>query len=154
MAKGSKLKVRKFLGLIPTISEVTEENLVGEAFLPPHPLPSYIGLNEINRLSKQINSLLSKGMKLPFPEFKKFVSKSVFRKLQLTRISLNFQTFCCNLKIRVAGGKCEFLFYYSHFERNYNVLKSKNPCFLLNKSINVNKNETESKMENPTRTFR
>ena len=30
----------------------------------PHPFPSWIGLSEINRLSKQINSLLSKGMKL------------------------------------------------------------------------------------------
>ena len=42
-----------------------------------------------------------------------------------------------------------WLFYYFNFERNYNVLKSKSPCFLL-KNINFNKNETESKMENPT----
>ena len=36
------------------------------------------------------------------------------------------------------------------FEMNYDVLKSKGPCILLNKHINFNKNETESKMENPT----
>ena len=38
MAKGLKLKVRKFWGLIPTFAEVAEENLVGGGrggFLPP-----------------------------------------------------------------------------------------------------------------------
>ena len=35
--------------------------------------------------------------------------------------------------------------YYFNFERNYDVLKSKNLYFLLNKNINFNKNETESK---------
>ena len=29
-------------------------------------------------------------------------------------------------------------------------LKLKSPCILLNKNINFKKNETESKMENPT----
>ena len=33
MAKGLKIKVRKFLGQIPTFAEVTEENLVGGTFL-------------------------------------------------------------------------------------------------------------------------
>ena len=41
-----------------------------------------------------------------------------------------------------------------NLERNYNVLKSKNPCFLSNQNINFNKDETESKMENPTYAFR
>ena len=36
---------------------------------------------------------------------------------------------------------------------NYNVLKSKNQCILLNKNVNFNKIETESKMENPTHSF-
>ena len=36
----------------------------------------------------------------------------------------------------------------------YDVLESKSLCFLLNKSINLNRNKTESKMENPTHTFR
>ena len=40
-----------------------------------------------------------------------------------------------------------WLFLYFNFERNYDVLKSKSPCILLNKNINFNKNETESKMK-------
>ena len=44
VAKGLKLKVRKFLRLIPTFPEVTEEKLVGGAFLPP-PI-----LNSVKRL--------------------------------------------------------------------------------------------------------
>ena len=36
---------------------------------------------------------------------------------------------------------------------NYDVLKSNNPCFLLNKSIKFNKIKTESKMENLTHCF-
>ena len=47
-----------------------------------------------------------------------------------------------------------WLFYYFNFERNHSVLKSKSLHFLLNKNINFNKNETESKMENPTQSFR
>ena len=37
VAKGVKLKVREFLGLIPTFAEVTEKNPVGggSAFWPP-----------------------------------------------------------------------------------------------------------------------
>ena len=34
-----------------------------------------------------------------------------------------------------------------YFERNYDLLQSKTPCIFLNKNINFNKNETESKME-------
>ena len=47
-----------------------------------------------------------------------------------------------------------WFFYYFHFERNYDVLKSKSQCILLNENINFNKNITESKMENPTHSFR
>ena len=47
-----------------------------------------------------------------------------------------------------------WLFYYFNFERNYEVLKSKSPYFVLSKDINFDKNETESKMENPTHNFR
>ena len=43
---------------------------------------------------------------------------------------------------------------YFNFEKNYNVLNSKTPCILLNKNINFNKNETESKMKNPTHNFK
>ena len=43
-----------------------------------------------------------------------------------------------------------WLFCYFNFE----VLKSKSLCILLNKNINFGKNKTESKMENPTQSFR
>ena len=46
------------------------------------------------------------------------------------------------------------IFCYFNFERNYDILKSKSPCILLDKNINFNKNETESKMGNPTHSFR
>ena len=45
------------------------------------------------------------------------------------------------------------LFYYFNFERN-GVLKSKSPCFLWNRNINFNKNESGLKIENPTHNFR
>ena len=35
------------------------------------------------------------------------------------------------------------------YEKNYGVLKLKSPCILLNKNTYFNKNETESKIENP-----
>ena len=37
VAKGLKLKVRKFGELIPMFVEVIEEELVGSFFVPPHP---------------------------------------------------------------------------------------------------------------------
>ena len=84
--------------------------------------------------------------KLHFSKFKKIVTRSVFRKPQPTQISFNFQTSCCNFKIRGLRAKL-------YCERNYDVLKSKNPCILLNKNVNF-KNETELKMKNPTHNFR
>ena len=44
-------------------------------------------------------------------------------------------------------------FYFFDFERNYVVLKSKSPCFLLNKKGNLIKNETRSKMQNSKYSF-
>ena len=85
--------------------------------------------------------------KLRFSELKKFVSRSVFGE-----ILLNSQTSCCILKSWEQN--CVWIFYYFNFERNYDVLKSKNLCFLLYKNINFNRNEMESKVENPTYTFR
>ena len=35
MAKGIKLKIRKFLGLIPAFVEVPGEKMVGGTFFPP-----------------------------------------------------------------------------------------------------------------------
>ena len=47
-----------------------------------------------------------------------------------------------------------WLLYYFNFERNDDVLNSKSPYFLLNKNANINKNETESKIENLIHIFR
>ena len=66
------------------------------------------------------------------------------------QISSNFKTSSCNLKIRSLEQNGVWLFYYFNFERNYDVLKSKSPCILLNKNINFNENETEWKIANPT----
>ena len=52
------------------------------------------------------------------------------------QILLNFKTSCCNKTVK-------WISFYFNFEKNYCVLKSKSSCFLLNKSININKNETE-----------
>ena len=40
-----------------------------------------------------------------FSKFKEFVTRSVFEELQLTQISFNFKTFCCNLKIKGLAAK-------------------------------------------------
>ena len=45
---------------------------------------------------------------------------------------------------------CVWLCYYFNFERNYDVLESVSPIILLNKNMNFNKDETESKTENST----
>ena len=47
-----------------------------------------------------------------------------------------------------------WLFYYCNFEGNYDVLKSKVLCILLNKNIKFRENKAKSKMENPTHSFR
>ena len=75
-------------------------------------------LKEIIRLRQEINRLWSKGMsniylkvtietlsKLRFCRFKKRVTRSVFVELQLTQISLNFKTSCCNLGANFLGAK-------------------------------------------------
>ena len=72
------------------------------------------------------------------------------------QISMNFKTSCCNLKIRGLGAKlCACVSFFNfNFERDYDLLKSKTRCILLNKNINFNENKTESKMENPTHSFK
>ena len=112
---------------------------------------------EINRLRKEINRLLIKGMPNIYLnvtieknwrsqnfKFKKFVIRSAFGELQLTQISFNFKILLKN---------CVWLFYYFNFESNYDVLKSKKPCILLKKNKNFNKNKMESKMETSTHSF-
>ena len=85
---------------------------------------------------------------------KKFVSRSVFGELQLAQISLNFKISCSNLKSEGWEQDYVWLFCYFNFERNCYVIKSKSLCILLNKNKNFNKDETESKMENPSHSFR
>ena len=90
---------------------------------------------------------------LRLAKFKKSVSRSVFGELQLTQISLNFKTSCYNVKIIGLGAKlCVAFLLLSKKKKtqNYDVLKSKNSCILLSKIKNINKNKTESKVENPT----
>ena len=75
LSKGLKLKVRKFLGLIPTFVEVTGEKLVGGPFCPP-PL-FWIGLSKLKfpkdlvTFTKEIcngklHLLCSKGLHMKF----------------------------------------------------------------------------------------
>ena len=59
-----------------------------------------------------------------------------------------------NLKSEVQEQNCVRLFCYFNFERNYDVLNTETLCILLNKNMNFNRNETKSKMENPTHSFR
>ena len=47
-----------------------------------------------------------------------------------------------------------WFFYYFNFERNYGVITSKGEWFLLSKTSNVSKIETELIMENHANTFR
>ena len=121
-----------------------------------------MSIKEINRLRKK-NRLLSKGMsniylkvtietfsKLRFSGFKKFVTRSVLASRYHWILKLLVATY----KSDVWEQNCVWLFYDFNFERSYDVLKSKSPCILLNKNINFNNEETESKMENPTRSFR
>ena len=57
---------------------------------------------------------------------------------------MNFKTSCSNIKIRGLGAKlCVAL-----------LLNLKSSCILLSKNISFGKNETESKMGNPTHSFR
>ena len=73
-----------------------------------------------------------------------------FWEFQLTQISSNFKTSCGNLQIRSLRVKLCVAFLLFYFWKSYDVLKSNSPWILLNKYIKFNKNETESKMENPT----
>ena len=128
---------------------------------------SFFSIKEMKRLRKEINTLLSKGMsniylkvtietfsKLRFSGFKKFVARSDLG-------SSNSRRYYWILKLLVATQisdvweqNCLWLFCYFNFERSYDVLKSKIPCILLSKNKNFDNNETESRMEDATHSFR
>ena len=82
-----------------------------------------------------------------FLGFKKFVSfaMSVLGSSNLRRY---------RWVLKRLGAKLCVVFHYFHFESNSDFLKSKTACILLNKNINFNKSKTESRMENPTHSFR
>ena len=65
MAKGLKLKVRKFLGLIPTFVEVTGEKLVEGALLPSPLPPSWIGLKSITIKQGSMGFIICKSYITP-----------------------------------------------------------------------------------------
>ena len=68
---------------------------------------------------------------------------------------IEFEIFLLPLKkSEVWAQNCVWFFCYFNFESNYDVLKTKSLCILLNKNINFNKSKTESKMETPTHSFR
>ena len=117
---------------------------------------------------KEINKSISKGMSNIY--YKVTIGKirrsQSFDFLNLKNLSLGqflrssnsrkydeILKFLRNQEFEVWEQKCMWFFYYFNFERNYDVLKSKSPCFLLNKNINFNTNETESKLENPHTPF-
>ena len=99
-------------------------------------------VKEINRLRKEINRLLRKGMWNIY--LKATIEKNWrFQNFDILGSS-NSRRYHWILKIY-----CVF-----NFERNCDVLKSKSECILLNKNINFNKNEMESKMEKSTHILR
>ena len=120
-------------------------------------------IKEINRLtSKRMSNIYLKGaidenwrsQNLDFLSLKKlsqgqFLGSSNSRRYQWI---LKLLVWTWNSDIRQQ--KRVWLFYYFNFERNYDVFKSKSLCILLNKNKNFNEIETESKMENPTHSFK
>ena len=90
--------------------------------------------------------------KLRFSKFKKFISRPVFVELQVTQISLNFQTFFSNLKIRGLEAKicvaCLLFLFWKELWRFLELM-----LFVKQKYINFNKNETDL-MENYTYSLR
>ena len=92
--------------------------------------------------------------KLRFSGFKKFVTRSVFGGAPTHADIIEFLKFLLLLRNQRSGRKTVSDFYYFNLKRNYHVLKSNNPCILLNQNINFHKNEMESKMENPMDSFR
>ena len=79
-----------------------------------------------------------------FDKFKKFVSRPIFLGAPNQADIIEFSNFLLQLRNQRAGNKTLWLFYYFYFERNYDVLKSKNIYFLWNKNVNFNKTKAES----------
>ena len=91
---------------------------------------------------------------LRFSKFKNFVAKWAYWELQLMQISLNFQISCCNLKIRGLGARLWVTFPLFQFWKELWRFKVKESIHFVEQKYNFNKNETESKMENPTHNWK
>ena len=91
----------------------------------------------------------SRSKNFDFLSLKKFVTRSIFAELKITKISLNFK-----LKNHRPGSKTVSGFSIILILKGIKVLKLKSPSILLNKNINFNKSKTESKIENPKHSFR
>ena len=118
-------------------------------------------IKEINRvISKRMSNIYLKATQnVHFKVLKSSseLSGQFFETSNLRRYHWIFKLLVSTLKSEVLdclGWNCVWVSYYSYFERNYDVLKSKSPCFLLNKNIKFNKNDTELIMENPIHNFR
>ena len=59
---------------------------------------------------------------------------------------IEFSNFLLQLRNKMLRAKL-WLFYYFYFERNYDVLKPINLCFLLKRNIDFSKNEKESNVD-------
>ena len=105
----------------------------------------FSSIKEVNRLLKETNRLLSKELS------NIYLSVTIEKKWRTqNQISLNFQTSCCNLKVKVL--RVPFLSFL--FWKELWRFKVKESMLFVKQNINFNKNETESKMENPTHSFR
>ena len=80
--------------------------------------------------------------KLLFFKFKKFVSRSVFGRLQLMQISLNFQTSCRNLKIRSLAAKLCVVFLLFLFWKKLWRFKVKESVLFVEKKYKLMKIKT------------
>ena len=131
VAKGLKLKVRTFGGLIPTFVKLTEKKLVGVGpFWTPSPTPSWIGLN---LWIYNFEICIDKWSRIKWKVAKKFDGKN-FRMIQkkLSHTDLIKKDLTCLYKIdayEAAKLKIILLWYY-------NFLWNKAHVFLTNKAGN------------------
>ena len=114
-------------------------------------LMDVLSIKEINWLRKEINNLLSKGMSNIYLKvnieknwrtqnfgFKRLKSSSpgqLWGSFNLHRYHWIFKLLVSTQKSEFWEQSCLWLFSHFYFERNYDVLKSKSPYFLLNKNV-------------------
>ena len=67
-------------------------------------------LSSNKEINFYLNVTIAKKGRAQFSMFKLFVSRSDFGEIQLRQMSMNFRTYCCNLKIRGLGAKLRATF--------------------------------------------